>query len=58
MRHEAVGRQLAEATLDAARQAGYASVLLDTLVVRTLLVPSLGLTLGERFWWPRKVSAA
>ena len=33
-------------------------VLLDTLVVRTLLVPSLALTLGERFWWPRKVSAA
>lgn len=26
-----LGRQLAEATLDAARQAGYASVLLDTL---------------------------
>lgn len=33
-------------------------VLLDTLVVRTLLVPSLALTLGERFWWPRKVTAA
>jgi RND superfamily putative drug exporter len=35
-------------------------VLLDTLVVRTLLVPSLVFLLGERFWWPwrpSKVSA-
>lgn len=31
-------------------------VLLDTLVVRTLLVPALALILGDRFWWPRKVS--
>ena len=31
--------------------------LLDTLVVRTVLVPALALTLGETFWWPRKVSA-
>ncbi len=31
-------------------------VLLDTLVVRTVLVPALALTLGETFWWPRKVS--
>ncbi|GMA30812.1 MMPL family transporter [Litorihabitans aurantiacus] len=29
-------------------------VLLDTLVVRTMLVPSLALVLGERFWWPRR----
>lgn len=28
-------------------------VLLDTLVVRTVVVPSIVLTLGERFWWPR-----
>ena len=28
-------------------------VLLDTLVVRTLLVPALAVTLGDRFWWPR-----
>jgi len=28
-------------------------VLLDTLVVRTLLVPALALVLGDRFWWPR-----
>jgi RND superfamily putative drug exporter len=27
-------------------------VLLDTLVVRTLLVPALAQVLGERFWWP------
>lgn len=30
-------------------------VLLDTLLVRTVLVPALALLLGDRFWWPRKV---
>jgi RND superfamily putative drug exporter len=35
----------------------FLGVLLDTLVVRTVLVPALALTLGEKFWWPRKVSA-
>ena len=30
-------------------------VLLDTLLVRTVLVPAVVLTLGERFWWPRQV---
>ncbi|MCM0620590.1 MMPL family transporter [Nocardioides bruguierae] len=29
-------------------------VLLDTLLVRTVIVPSLVLTLGERFWWPAR----
>ena len=29
-------------------------VLLDTLVVRTLLVPALAVMLGDRFWWPRR----
>lgn len=29
-------------------------VLLDTLVVRTMLVPSIALVLGDRFWWPRR----
>ena len=33
-------------------------VLLDTLVVRTVLVPALALTLGEPFWWPRRVGTA
>ena len=33
----------------------FVGVLLDTLVVRTVLVPALALTLGDRFWWPRKV---
>ena len=31
-------------------------VLLDTLLVRTVLVPALALALGDRFWWPRKVT--
>jgi putative drug exporter of the RND superfamily len=30
-------------------------VLLDTLVVRTILVPAIVRVLGERFWWPRRV---
>ena len=34
----------------------FVGVLLDTLVVRTVLVPALALTLGEKFWWPRQVS--
>ena len=33
-------------------------VLLDTLVVRTVLVPALALILGDRFWWPRRVGAS
>ena len=33
-------------------------VLLDTLVVRTVLVPAIALILGDRFWWPRKVGPA
>jgi RND superfamily putative drug exporter len=31
-------------------------VLLDTLVVRTLLVPAIVLVLGDRFWWPRSLA--
>jgi putative drug exporter of the RND superfamily len=31
-------------------------VLLDTLLVRTVLVPALALLLGDTFWWPRRVS--
>ena len=27
-------------------------VLLDTLLVRTVLVPALALWTGDRFWWP------
>ncbi len=30
-------------------------VLLDTLLVRTVVVPALGVWLGDRFWWPRKL---
>jgi RND superfamily putative drug exporter len=29
-------------------------VLLDTLLVRTLIVPSLAFITGEKFWWPSK----
>ena len=32
-------------------------VLLDTLLVRTVVVPALGVLLGDRFWWPRRVGA-
>ena len=31
-------------------------VLLDTLLVRTLLVPSIAVTLGRFFWWPSRLS--
>ncbi|HIW96422.1 MAG TPA: MMPL family transporter [Candidatus Corynebacterium gallistercoris] len=30
----------------------FVGVLLDTLIVRTLLIPSVVQLLGERFWWP------
>lgn len=33
-------------------------VLLDTLLVRTLVVPSLAFIAGEKFWWPSKVHKA
>jgi RND superfamily putative drug exporter len=32
-------------------------VLLDTLLVRTVIVPSLAFITGERFWWPRRVAS-
>jgi putative drug exporter of the RND superfamily len=32
-------------------------VLLDTLLIRTVLVPAIALLLGERFWWPRRMQA-
>jgi RND superfamily putative drug exporter len=31
-------------------------VLLDTLLVRSLLVPALGLDVGQAFWWPGRLS--
>jgi len=33
-------------------------VLLDTLVVRTVLVPSLAMVVGERYWWPSRLGLA
>ena len=32
-------------------------VLLDTLVVRTVLVPALAFLAGERYWWPNRTLA-
>jgi RND superfamily putative drug exporter len=29
-------------------------VVIDTLLVRTIVVPALGLLLGWRFWWPAR----
>jgi len=29
-------------------------VLLDTLIVRTILVPASLLTIGQRIWWPAR----
>ncbi|MET7280081.1 MMPL family transporter [Kribbella sp. NPDC005582] len=29
-----------------------AGVLLDTLLVRTVVVPALAFSFGDRFWWP------
>jgi RND superfamily putative drug exporter len=34
----------------------FVGVLLDTLLVRTVLVPAIAVGLGDRFWWPRRVS--
>jgi RND superfamily putative drug exporter len=33
-------------------------VLLDTILVRTLLVPSLSYDIGRRIWWPSKLGSA
>ncbi|WDZ84238.1 MMPL family transporter [Micromonospora cathayae] len=33
-------------------------VLLDTLLVRTVLVPALAFLLGDRFWWPGRITPA
>ena len=30
-------------------------VLLDTLLVRTVLVPAIAILMGDAFWWPRRV---
>ncbi|HEU5270732.1 MAG TPA: MMPL family transporter [Jatrophihabitans sp.] len=33
-------------------------VLLDTIVVRSILVPALGLEIGSRLWWPSRLARA
>jgi RND superfamily putative drug exporter len=32
-------------------------VLLDTLLVRTIVVPALAFIAGDKFWWPRRLTA-
>ncbi|QGU04874.1 Putative membrane protein YdgH [Corynebacterium comes] len=34
----------------------FIGVLLDTMIVRTLLIPALVQLLGEKFWWPGRVN--
>ena len=53
--HEAVLRRLPLVVLAQLGVIICVGVLLDTLVVRTVLVPAIGLILGDRFWWPRRV---
>jgi RND superfamily putative drug exporter len=33
-------------------------VLLDTIVVRSILVPALSSEIGKRIWWPSRLAAA
>jgi RND superfamily putative drug exporter len=33
-------------------------VLLDTIIVRSILVPSLSHEIGKKIWWPSKLAAA
>jgi RND superfamily putative drug exporter len=33
-------------------------VLLDTIVVRSVLVTALNLDIGDRMWWPSRLSKA
>ena len=33
----------------------FIGVLLDTLIVRTILIPAVIQLLGDKFWWPGKV---
>ena len=49
---------LPTATADASKTAkenkGGVGVLVDTLVVRTLVVPALFSVIGDAMWWPRR----
>uniref|UniRef100_UPI002630148D MMPL family transporter n=1 Tax=uncultured Corynebacterium sp. TaxID=159447 RepID=UPI002630148D len=36
----------------------FVGVLLDTLVVRTILIPALVILLGDKFWWPSRIERA
>lgn len=36
----------------------FIGVLLDTLIVRTILIPAIVQMLGEKFWWPNKLKPA
>lgn len=36
----------------------FVGVLIDTLLVRTILVPAIALVAGDRFWWPSRPAEA
>lgn len=36
----------------------FVGVLLDTLVIRTILIPALVILLGDKFWWPSRIEGA
>ncbi|MGH9207104.1 MAG: MMPL family transporter, partial [Acidimicrobiales bacterium] len=49
---------LAVLPLLASREIGIivaAGVLLDTLVVRTILIPAVAIDMGSAFWWPLRL---
>ena len=44
-------------SVDSLVQTGFvigAGLLIDTFVVRTMLVPAIAAMLGPRLWWPRR----
>jgi RND superfamily putative drug exporter len=41
----------------AALVTGRLGILLDTFIVRTLVIPALFALIGDRIWWPTKVGA-
>ena len=48
-----IGNTLARSILERTRELG---VLLDTIIVRSVLVTALNRDLGHRMWWPAKLA--